>query len=209
MKRIIVCCEGKSEHLYIQQLNTFMESWSGDNLRSLFFFPICVDCGDFTPVKRIIQETRKSNPRTEIQVWVDYDLYHPNRKNNKLKKYLSRPQGIPVFHFSFQNFEDFLILHYPPETLLKWELKFNNTGHFSHPLHGKDYHPIFKTIVPGYEKGLLPAQFVNAATLGNLKRNLPNRPIPPPPGEPGFKDFATFLLAELETAHPDIFTPHA
>ena len=207
-KHIIICCEGGSEQLYIQQLNALLASVeSSDETRfvqPLIFHPVLVACGEFTPVMRIIRSERVNNPRTKLQVWVDYDLYHPKRKESKRQKYLSRPKGVPAFHFSFHNFEDFLILHYPPDLLQEWKSMFTDTGHFSQPLHHKEYRNRFSAILPDYKKGSLPSQFVNAVTLGNLKRNLPGRIILPS-DEPDFQDFAGFLLDELNIAYPELY----
>ena len=205
-KRITICCEGKSEQAYIQQLNAFIESRDADHFApSLIFHPIPVGCGKFTPVRQAIQNEHKKNPKQNLCAWVDYDLYHPRREESERQNYLSRSQGVPDFHFSFYNFEDFLILHYPLATLQEWALRLGNTGHFTQPLYDDEYKPHFKAILPDYEKGSLPAQFVNADTLGNLKRNLPARIISPPSDEPDFRDFAGFLLAEFETAYPELY----
>jgi len=201
-KHIIIICEGDSEVAYIKQLQSFLDKEAA-GIRQLVFVPKNAASGHFTSICKMLKEIRKKNRNHKnVQIWVDYDLYHPQRPKNKRQNYLDRPQGVPAFHFSFHNFEDFLILHYPLDTVRKWVSVFENTGHFTQPLHHETYKPHFSTIFPDYRKGLLPVQFVNAVTLGHLKRNLLGRIIPPS-DEPDFQDFAKLLLSELEAAYPE------
>jgi len=202
-KRIIIFCEGQSEITYIEQLNALLLIWAENSMPSIIFIPINTNGGKFGNVQTALRENFMKPANRKV--WVDYDLYHPNRINNCRDEYRTRPGHIPPFHFSFHNFEDFLMLHYPFDDLQKWSLEFGNTSHLDTPLHGDEYIPHIQKIICGYKKGVLPPHFVNKVSLANLKRNLPNRIITPP-DDPDFKDFAQFLLAELETAHPDIFT---
>ena len=203
-KRIVIFCEGQSEIAYVEQLNAFLLNWAENSMPFIVFIPINTGGGRFGNVQTAMRENFMK--RINRKIWVDYDLYHPCRPDNCCEEYRNRLRHIPPFHFSFHNFEDFLILHYPLGHLRKWALEFGNTGHSNNPLHDEEYAPHFQKIIPGYKKGALPLNFINAESLGNLKQNLSKRPIKPHE-DPEFLDFAQFLLDELEAAHPEFFYP--
>ena len=100
---IIVVCEGSSEFAYIQELNRLMREMEC----SVVFRPIAVGSGFYAAVQSKYREIKRANPRGDICIWVDADIYIRNERNCN-DAYRRRPAGVPAFLFSRQNFEDFL-----------------------------------------------------------------------------------------------------
>lgn len=216
MRTIIICCEGLSEYMYIQELRRFLRDIGDPSNLLLNFCPEIIGQGHFGPAQTKLRQVARENKRTNIEVWIDYDLYHVARNERKSRThYLEQREKnqIRVFHFSHFNFEDFLILHYSGEEMDLYQQKFRS-GHFRAPLTKEIYLPLFREIFPDYRKGALPQGFtVNQTTLGNLKRNhhenirqehsVESSPRSDMPEE--FPHFADFLLAQLETAYPELY----
>lgn len=202
----MIICEGASEWTYLQRLQSFLH---GLPLEHGTFEPplslICpervvVETGTFGKLTSKFNKTRRENKKASIQIWTDFDLYHRNDKRCA-NLYAKKPAGIPDFHFSYHNFEDFFALHWEGDQFKKW-LKFGAQGHFTTPLHSSDYLPKIEEIFPEYKKGRLPADFISWDTLKNLKRNQIHIPKSNPGNLQGLGCFAGFLIAELERAYP-------
>ena len=211
MKRSIVICEGRSEFVYIQRLQSFLDeqSTSGWGV-PLQFFPRMAKNpdgsdkggGDYKNVVSGYKAQRKDNKRMKIEVWVDYDIYKRNDKNN-MTNYRLKPAGIPDFKFSYHNFEDFLVMHMENEKVGVWREQVQSSGHLAAPLHSKDYVVLFDCIMPGYKKGDLSPDFISKESLLRLKRNLQG-PIIPPSTDPHCGDFASFLIDQIDEAFPEL-----
>ena len=119
MKQYIVICEGRSELVYIQRLQSFLDEQSTGWDVPLKFMPVDNGNGSCGKVISGYKKQRKENKRTKIEVWVDYDLYQRN-DNSCMDQYRLKPKGIPDFKFSYHNFEDFLVLHMDEETVQVW-----------------------------------------------------------------------------------------
>ena len=148
--------------------------------------------------------TRRESKNTDIQIWADFDLYHRNDKHCA-DHYAAKTDGIPDFHFSFHNFEDFYALHFDGLALAQW-LEYGSAagrGHFITPLHSKNYMPEIERIFPGYQKGGLPADFVSWASLRKLKSNLGLQPKNNPNNLQGVRSFAEFLIEQVDRAYPE------
>jgi len=203
--RIIIICEGDSEVAYLRQLQRFLDS--ENDKRPLAFFPKSAENGCFKSVMRTWRKVkeiirwRKKKPRCAI--WVDYDLYYRNTGWCMTKYRRSRFKAL---YFSFYNFEDFLILHYPDDTVKRWKTLFAPTRHFKKPLHSDEHLRQFKRLFPNYKKGEIPFSVFSWTSLTRLKANLKNRIISPPRGS-ARNDFATLLIATLEAAYPDRMAP--
>ena len=116
------------------------------------------------------------NPSAEKWVWVDADIYVRDYKDCGTN-YQNRASGIPPFHFTVFNFEDFLALHLDDDGFERWVEVMTEAGHFNNPLYWEDYKKHFENVLPGYQKGGLSADFVTLTSLGNLNRHLSQMPI--------------------------------
>lgn len=181
-KSIIVVCEGPSEWIYLQRLNSFLSSlpfpdgWMDIPIRFIGKPPKAgVGTGKYNAVEKEIRSARKQNRSQEIWAWVDADLYVRNDKACG-DNYRNRPKGIPPFDFSIFNFEDFLALHLDEPGFLKWTEVMTTAGHFNSPLHWDDYKVHYAKVMPGYKKADLPVDFITLEALGNLNRHLSQMP---------------------------------
>ncbi len=181
-KNIVVVCEGESEWTYLQRLNSalagepFPEGWVEPPVRFIGRpKKTGVGKGAFKAVERELRKEMKRNPSAEKWAWVDADLYVRDYKACGTN-YRNRAAGIPPFHFTVFNFEDFLALHLDDEGFGRWVEVMTKAGHFKEPLHWDDYKGHFTKVIPGYRKGGLPADFVTLASLGNLNRHLSQMP---------------------------------
>jgi len=206
MKRITVVCEGRSEYVYLKNLQRFLETQSDDWDFPLQVFPdnrAETNGGDYRIVVSNYKDQRRGNRRAQIEVWVDYDLYVRNDREN-MTKYQAKPPGIPDFKFSFHNFEDFLVMHMEDETVERWRSIFGQAGHFKTPLHSCDYIPLLRTLIPEYKKGELSVD-ITAESLKRLKRNQNMlNPLGVPPDDLHFGSFAVFLIKQIEEAYPEL-----
>ncbi|HVU16256.1 MAG TPA: hypothetical protein VHD32_05000 [Candidatus Didemnitutus sp.] len=205
--RHIVVCEGESEWVYLQRLQSFLDGLplpDGSFETPLRFIApgrVVVKNGSYGKLTSSHNKIRKENRRApSIQVWTDFDLYHRNDLNCATN-YAAKSTGIPDFLFSFHNFEDFFALHWSDARFLAW-LAFGNRGHFATPLHAEGYLPEIKSIFSDYAKGSLPVDFVTWQSLRNLKANLVHQPESNPHGLKGLKSFGAFLVSEIERTYP-------
>ena len=206
--RHLIVCEGDSEYAYLQRLQSFLEPQTPD-LRLVFSASSEIaGNGTFGVVKSAFNRTRRNQRCASIQIWIDFDLYHRNERGCA-KAYAKKPEGIPDFHFSFHNFEDFLALHWSGEQFAAW-LRYGSPAgrnHFAAPLHARDYVPEIKRIFPDYQKGALSPDFISWASLQNLKANLHLQPSSNPHNLQGIRSFAAFLIDQIEHAYPGKLSP--
>lgn len=152
--RHIIICEGESEWAYLQRLQSFLEEqpleFGAFEPALKFFSPkrIIARSGTFGNLKKRYTLTRNDDRKTPIQIWADFDLYHRNDKHCA-DHYASKAAGIPDFLFSYHNFEDFFALHAEEDKFQEW-VKFGEGGHFTTPLHSREYLPEIKRIFPEY-----------------------------------------------------------
>ena len=194
-KTIIIVCEGPSERAYIQELNRYLE----EEEIPLNFIPRPSNGGLYTLVQKKYREVRKNNRSTRIIIWVDWDRYQRN-DNCDMDNYQSKPDDIPNFLFSYQNFEDFLSMHCNRSEMQKWWSSCVSRNHFTTPSHSKEYIPVFVTFIGGhYSKGELPIT-IDRQSLNNLKIHQRDTSIP-------FKcDFAKELFRLIDTEEYDLFS---
>lgn len=213
--RHLIVCEGESEWTYLQRLQAFLDDQevpAGTFETPLRFIGpehAMAETGSFGKLVSAYKKTRSANRGRSIQIWADFDLYHRNQYQCATN-YAAKTAGIPDFHFSFHNFEDFYALHFDGVALAEW-LKFGGPSgrhHFTTPLHSDGYLPEIKRIFPGYKKNDLPADFVTWASLRNLKANLGHQPSSFNPHHlQGIRSFAEFLIREIERAYPGSLDP--
>jgi hypothetical protein len=217
MQQYIIVCEGRSEYVYLQRLQSFLDLQATDWCVPLCFIqkiPRNADgdesgSGFYSNVAKCYKQQRRDNKRANIEVWVDHDIYLRQDSAPEIRNrasYLSKPAGIPDFVFSFHNFEDFLILHLDDAAVHRWHAAFDSTNHVTDPLHSVGYAPHFDTVMPGYRKGDLPPDFITKESLLHLKGNL-TKPLIPPPADPRFRHFAQFLIDQIEIAFPTLLAP--
>jgi hypothetical protein len=204
--RYVLVCEGESEWAYLQRLSAYlvqqpvMDDPFETPLRIIAPSRAVAKNGSFKSLARQFREMRQENKRSDIKVWADFDLYHRN-DNHCAEAYRGKPNGIPDFYFSFHNFEDFYALHLGAPQHQAWRA-FGQQGHFAQPLHSVDYFPAFTQIVAGYQKGVIPVDFISWESLANLKHNLANRPTSNPQNLAEIRCFANFLVGAIEQAFP-------
>ena len=149
---LIIVCEGESEVAYIQELNRLFREME----ISATLHPVCVGTGFFSNVVAAYRNARRDNPRTDIQIWVDWDIYARNERQC-MDAYSRKGRGIPSFCFSRQNFEDFLATHLAEDDLARWLDVCRSSGHLRIPLHSEQYIPLFReALFPQYSKGDIP-----------------------------------------------------
>lgn len=209
--RHIIICEGESEWVYLQRLQSFFErqplpaNTFEPPLRLVAPQRVVVKSGSFGKLKSRYNSTRRENKKSSIQVWADFDLYHRNDQQFA-DLYAEKSEGIPDFLFSDHNFHDFFALHWDGNRFQDW-LHFGNQGHFAIPLHADGYLPEIQRIFPEYHKSELPADFVTCEALKNLKQNRAHQPRSNPRNLQGLGSFADFLIAEIEKAYPGNLDP--
>jgi hypothetical protein len=124
--RFIIVCEGESEWTYLQRLQGFLDKQElpPDIFEAPLIFtaprPALAKSGSFGKMTTIYKETRSRYRNTAIHIWVDFDLYHRNDQKSATH-YAAKAAGIPDFHFSFHNFEDFYALHFDGVALRQWQ----------------------------------------------------------------------------------------
>lgn len=173
----IVVCEGDSERAYINELNRLLyRDPYGYPMQA--FSAVPVGTGHFNEVKRTYLAERRANRSSTVVVWVDWDIYLRNDRQNGTK-YRGK-QKIPDFYFSVMNFEDFLMLHCSREQLDSWVDLCASREHYAKPMHADEYEPLVRQYWPSYRKGELPFEltaervqkmFQNIQVPGLLIRN--------------------------------------
>ncbi|GHU21360.1 hypothetical protein FACS189472_13950 [Alphaproteobacteria bacterium] len=174
VNRIIkVVCEGRSESAYLNQINRFLK----ENSIKIIFSPVSTDGGHFNVIKKKLQELGYLKKKTayqnrELIIWVDKDVYERNEQKNK-DKYEDFIQKYPLLTFCFNrfSFEDFYILHFDAETVIKWYDLCRKKGHFNVPIESKVCENLILGIVSNYEKGDISSEFINKDSLKNLLEN--------------------------------------
>ncbi len=184
---LIIACEGVSEYAYIQECNrTLRELGMHAVLR-----PVCIGNGFYAKAAAKFRQIKKDNPRDAIHIWVDYDIYARNERNCR-DEYERRPQGIPAFLFSRQNFEDFLATHLDLSRLRTWVEHCRKTRHLEAPLPSSRHIPLFRQVLfHNYEKGSLPFAFSPMV----LQQMLENQAREGMPFHCDFADLVRSLLA--------------
>ncbi len=80
-------------------------------------------------------------------------------------------RGVTVL-YSWQNFEDFLILHRNEDIVHKWIKVCEAAGHFQQPLNAKKHLELLhKHVNPDYEKGKLPFKQLTPELLNTMLAN--------------------------------------
>lgn len=191
-RKVIIVCEGKSDLSYLHALQRFVENDialpAGRNDPLLRFVPYPEPCGTctggydkITAAYRSAVEDFSPDP---VEIWVDADIYirdeplGPDSDRSNGEEYGNKSPDIPVFSFSFHNFEDFIVLHADDAVFLKWkELVLAARGaqsqrkHCDWPLPRAEYAPLFQKVLPHYSKRRTPFP-LSVERLTNLRRHL-------------------------------------
>jgi hypothetical protein len=186
LKPVIIICEGQSEVAYIQELNRLL----AENQIGLVLTPQNASGGYFSNVSTRYRNEKKRNPRSEIIIWVDHDIYGRNDHGTRTA-YENKPQGIPDFYFNHQNFEDFFILHLSDEIIKAWQICCLQHNHFSQPLYAKDYMSLYHShVLKDYTKGEIPFEL----SMEHIRRLCANNIAEKVPFS---SDFASWLHGQL------------
>ncbi len=160
-------CEGRSEEELLQKLNKYLEKLGvAIVLRVVGSRQRGGANRDALKKKHSSWPFKKSDVRFFV---IDNDLVH--RGKLKLADLLCLDSGAGVL-LNTQNYEDFLALTLPPDKARQWHEIMAKEGHFREPLPAKTYQPLFRQIVPRYEKGRLPEDFDAQTALRNLRANM-------------------------------------
>lgn len=224
-KKVIVVCEGKSDVAYLNALQRFVENdiplRPGQDDPLLRFVPypeLLGTCtGAYDKIVEAYHEAVEMFAPDSVEIWVDADIYirnealnaDPNKFNGT--EYQSRPGDIPVFHFSYHNFEDFIALHCDDKTFGVWKSVVLNghnaeTGksHHDHPLSRAEHAPLFQKVLPHYSKRKTPFA-LSIAHLANLRRHLSDPDVQTmfPLLQPG-SAFGEHLLQLFDECYPGL-----
>ena len=201
---LYVVCEGRSERNYLAALNRLFRD---SGLRLTMICPISESENDdggghFKSMVQKYKKARRNNRHIRPWIWVDKDLYLRNERNC-MDLYRNRPENIPDFLFSTNNFEDFLVLHSSTDRVHEWVNICRDHNHFTTPMLSKEYEPLFKNQFPEYKKGELPDSL---ALLSNeqIKNALTHSLDPTIPLR---CDFIEKLAEFIMRLHPDTGSP--
>ena len=179
--------------------------------------------GAFEKVQTAFFRERRQSPKSAFLIWTDADLAvreaasAPDKFRLHLPILLGGKNGQPPFLLSPVNFEDFLAQHFDDSLYEEWKKAFLNRGHFETPLYAEEYVPLFRTFwkrsagagSTEYQKGVLPAGWLDEQALRNLFRHCddpdllaPVRSLTPQ------QTFGEFLKQEILAAFPDLVTDH-
>lgn len=159
-KPYLLICEGDSEFAYVQELNRLLVKCGVP----VVFLPHNAGGGGFGNIRQVCRKLKtKRNGRTFVVA--DKDIYFRNDNGNGTA-YERGKHRVPPFLFQTWNFEDFLLMHFPPELLATWREEALRSGHSGNPLHRQDYMPLFTEFcsqhndvlefLAPYEKGDMP-----------------------------------------------------
>jgi len=221
--KVIIVCEGKSDFSYLNALQRFIENDlplpAGQIDPPLRFVP-CPDpygtgTGYYDKIIQTYRDVVEDFAPDPVEIWVDADIYirneslpsDPTKHNGD--EYRNREADIPIFHFSYHNFEDFVALHCDGAMFAKWKAnvlfavsKDTNQTHHDSPLSNAEYAPLFQKVVPRYSKRKMPFE-MSIAHLANLRRNLQDSDVQTMSAmlQLGI-DFGKHVLQLLDAAYP-------
>ena len=175
---IIIFCEGKTEIAYVQSLARLLR----ENGEPVQLIPKDLGGGKATNIRKKISEYRKNNKKLEGCLLLrDKDIVLWDTKEDIIDAQL----GVRIL-YSWQNFEDFLVLHMSSNIVQEWGALCTQVGHFKEPLHSEEYLDFFRNnICHNYKKGDLPFELtvdVLCIMYANSKA-----------GFPIHSDFATWI----------------
>lgn len=225
VKKVIIVCEGKSDYSYLNALQRFIENDlplpEGQVDTPLRFVP-CPDpygtgTGNYEKIVQTYRDAVEDFAPDPVEIWVDADIYirnepytfDPSKHNGD--EYRNREQGIPIFHFSYHNFEDFVAFHCDKTTFEKWKANVlfaasgaTNQAHHDWPLASSEYAPQFQKVVPHYSKRKMPFS-ISVDRLANLRRNLQDPDVKTMSAllQPGI-EFGSRVLELFDAAYPGL-----
>lgn len=229
-RHFCVICEGKSEVSYLTRLTKFLVEEAA--ACGVYAPPVAfagkppvygAEGGDCRTVMAAFNRERAKNRKAAFRIWVDADIHVRERMDDPeafarhATSILGKTEKSPPFSFSALSFEDFLAMHFDDGLYADWKAAFAAEGHFSRPLHERDYLPLFQPFWlrrdgadgSAYVKGDIPENWFSAESLGNLFRHCDDHEVlaavhalTPEP------TFAEFLRREILAAFPGLTTSH-
>lgn len=225
VKKIIIVCEGKSDYSYLNALQRFIDNElplpKGQVDTPLRFVP-CPDpygtgTGNYEKIIQIYREIVEDFAPDPVEIWVDADIYIRNEpypsdssKHNG-DEYRNREQNIPIFHFSYHNFEDFVALHCDAVTFAKWKANVlcavsgaTKQTHRDCPMSSSEYAPHLQAVIPHYSKRKIPFS-MSIERLANLRRNLQDPDVKTMSAllQPGV-EFGSHILQLFDATYPGL-----
>ena len=225
-KKIVIVCEGKNDVSYLNALQRFVENdiplLPGQTDPFLRFIPYpelegaCT--GQYDKIVAAYSSATEIFDSTSVEVWVDADIYIRNEAFNSDPskfngtEYLNRPSDVPVFFFSYHNFEDFAALHYDGKTFQAWKSNVLHAvpeavklPHHDSPLPRTAYAPLYQKVFPHYSKKKRTPFDLSTERLSNLRRNLKDPDVQTMSHlfQPGIV-FGEHLLKLFDEAYPEL-----
>jgi len=180
-KSIIILCEGKSEHAYIQKLSKFFHSQENNKI---IFVPKTI--GGCTKVNDELRKSKQRDPKITHVIWLDADVY--KRGERDLPKKLRDELLLNKF-----SFEDFLVMHLDRDAVMKWQDICKGLNHFTKPITSKICKKEIVKIFSEYKKGAQPDELeLSEKSLENLFSNQEDKSIL------FYSDFIDFMRKQLE-----------
>lgn len=174
-KPIYFICEGRSENNYLNLLNKFFDE---NNINYIFQYNnvnlegVFPNKGDleantcYSKMIKFFKEKFAQNIRSGTFVfWLDDDVFKRKEINKSslekiiTEKFSSKNKEIR-FIYSYENFEDFLVMHLDDDKINKWQNICEKCNHFKNPMKAKIYEEKFREIFPNYQKHILPDKIV-------------------------------------------------
>ncbi|MGQ4005176.1 hypothetical protein QIW49_01650 [Francisellaceae bacterium CB300] len=161
MKTIAIICEGKTEHNYIQALDSYI--WN-EGHEDITLIPIKIDGCRVNNYLSVIHDCFAKNLRQKVNnvfIWLDKDIFVRAGKNIDIvsKEIIAKAKNSGMnkntqttIIFNTMNGEDMMMLHENEEIAKQWYKIMQTKNHFSNPLVKKDYEPLVKTIYSKYKK---------------------------------------------------------
>jgi len=225
-KKIIIVCEGKNDASYLNALQRFVENdiplppgQLDPFLRFVPFPELEGTCtGQYDKIVAAYNSATEIFAPTPVEIWVDADIYIRNEAFNSDPskfngtEYVNRLSDIPVFFFSYHNFEDFLALHYDGETFQEWKRcvlmapnESSSLPHHDSPLPRSEYAPLFQKVFPRYSKKKKVPFDLSLERLSNLRCNLKDPDVQTMSQllQPGIV-FGEHLLQLFDEAYPEL-----
>ncbi|MGN0847129.1 MAG: hypothetical protein ACI4RA_07075 [Kiritimatiellia bacterium] len=178
--------------------------------------PLGTCTGDFDKILLAFQAARQDFEEDAIDIWVDADKYvrddplYSDRARTNKAEYLSRDVCVPVFRFSYHNFEDFIALHLDEGAFALWKREVLLSAvacrapHRDVPMARTDYAPRFQKVLPHYSKRRMPFD-MSLTALANLRRHVRDVDVRAMAArlQPGIS-FGAFLLEMFDSAYPGL-----
>ena len=185
-----ILVEGHTEENYIQRLNSFLRENEYDfifesaNLDGCFPKKSELINGEktYSRIKNKASELAKKYKKGgKLIILLDDDIFKRKQLNKSILekeiKTLNSKNKNFIFCYSYENFEDFLIMHLDDDKFQEWHNVCIKNNHFTNPMTANIYEEEIKNnIIKDYNKRMLPSEIeINKNTLLKLKNRQENK----------------------------------